>query len=92
MKRTEKLIAMLIAVVVFTIALSGCGNMSMGLGSFTFEHIHFTDMNEGHCATVEKWYDNEGGIEVKTKEHGPMFLSEGSYIMFGKGEQCPYCE
>ena len=72
--------------------LTGCGNQALGMGTFTFNHIHFTDNVTGYCGTVEKWHDNETGIEVKTSEYGSMYCSEGSYILFGNGSQCPYCE
>jgi hypothetical protein len=62
-----------------------------GIGNYTFEHVHFTDMVEGKCATIIQWYDNSEGIEVQTKEYGSLFLSEGSYIMFENGSKCPYC-
>ena len=78
--------------ILITIFLCSCGNMSMGLGNYTFEHVHFSDAIEGKCATVEKWYDNETGIEVKTKEYGAMYLSEGSYQLIANGQTCPYCK
>lgn len=70
--------------------LVGCGNMSMGFGSFNFKKIHL-DTHEGvKCLTVEKWYENESGIEVKTKEVGNIFISEGTtYIMIE--DVCPFC-
>ena len=73
--------------------LCSCDNMGMGYGYFNFKHIHFTDgAGASNCATVEKWYDSEaGGIEVKTKEFGAMFLSEGRYILFETAEDCPFC-
>lgn len=73
--------------------LCSCGNMSMGFGNFNFKHIHFTDgAGASNCATVERWYDSEsGGIEVKTKEFGAMFLSEARYILFETAEDCPFC-
>lgn len=70
--------------------LTGC-NMSMGLGNFSYNHVHITDNIDGRCATVEKWYDNESGIEVKTTEYGSLFLSEGTYILVGETHKCPYC-
>ena len=83
------IVFLVILLLVFT--LVGCGNMGMGPGNYTFEHVHFSDAVEGHCATVEKWYDNETGIEVKTKEHGAMYLSEGSYQLITNSNKCPYC-
>ena len=80
-----------IAIVCMLFALAGCGNRSLGLGNYSFKHIHFTDAVDGHCATVEKWYENESGIEVDTKEYGAIWCSEGTYIMFESGDECPYC-
>lgn len=66
-------------------------NIGLGWGSFDFQHIHIFNGVEGHCATVEKWYENEGGgIEVKTTEYGYIFCSEGSYILFSTNV-CPFC-
>lgn len=79
-------------VLVIMIGLTGCGNMSMGIGNYSFQHVHFDLNSETQgCATVAKWYDNERGIEVKTEEYGPLFLSEGTYILVGSVEKCPWC-
>lgn len=86
-----KIAIFLVSFAVSVLCFTGCGNMSLGLGNFTFTHIHFSDAIEGHCATIEKWYDSETGIEVKTTEYGSMYLSEGSYILFTGGDKCPYC-
>jgi hypothetical protein len=87
----KKIVCLLLVIVVMMCCLASCGNQSLGLGNFTFEHIHFSDAIGGHCATIEKWYDNSEGIEVKTKEFGSMYLSEGSYILVEDGTHCPYC-
>ena len=42
------------------------------------------------CFTIEKWYDNETGIEVKTKEAGSLCLSEGTYFLIS--DDCPFCD
>lgn len=86
----KKFLALLM-VLVMCISLSACGNMSWGLGNFTFNHIHFTDHQNSFCAEIEKWYDNSNGIEVKTKEYGSMYLSEGTYMLYGDNDDCPYC-
>ena len=66
-------------------------NVSYGLGCFDYRHIHIFNGVEGHCATVEKWYENEGaGIEVKTAEYGSIFCSEGAFILFSTTD-CPFC-
>lgn len=87
----KKIVCLLLVIVVMMCCLASCGNQSLGFGNFTFRHIHFSDAIGGHCATIEKWYDNEQGIEVKTKEFGSMYLSEGSYILMEDGTHCPYC-
>ena len=87
----NKMIMVLMALMIAVAGLTGCGNQSWGLGNFTFTHVHFSDNVSGYCATVEEWYDNENGIEVKTAEYGSMYLSEGSYILLD-GVACPFCE
>ena len=80
-------------VILLTLALSttvvGCGNMSLGIGNFTFKKIHIDTHNYSGCFTVEKWYDNTSGIEVKTKEAGYMYLAEGMYMLIE--DDCPFC-
>ena len=88
----KKIFIIFMILVLMCCLLTGCGNMLLDLGDFTFNHIHFTDHLNNHCATIEKWYDNANGIEVKTKEYGSMYLSEGSYILFEEAQDCPYCE
>ena len=86
----KRIICLIVVALILMLSLTAC-NMSMGFGNYSFTHVHFTDMTEGYCATVEKWYDNSEGIEVLTTEFGSMYLSEGSYIMFGEGTRCPFC-
>lgn len=83
----KRLIAF-VMVMVLMVILCGC-NMSLGLGSLSFEKAHVDTYNYSGCFTVEKWYENETGIEVKTKEAGNLFLSEGTYFLIGK--DCPFC-
>ena len=33
----------------------------------------------------------DSGIEVKTKEFGAMFFSEGTYVMIEDAADCPFC-
>ena len=86
----KKLICILL-VVLMPMCLTACGNENWGIGNYSWTHIHFSDAVSGHCATIKSWHDNSTGIEVHTIECGSMFLSEGSYILFESGEQCPYC-
>lgn len=69
--------------------LTGCGNMSIGLGNFTFNKVHVDTPNYSGCFTIEKWYDTDNGIEVKTKEAGFMYLAEGMYMLIEN--ECPFC-
>lgn len=85
----KKIITMIMVVVMSVVMFAGCGNMSIGFGNFTFEKIHVDTHNYNGCFTVEKWHENDSGIEVKTKEAGSMFLAEGMYILIE--DECPFC-
>lgn len=85
----KKIIAIIMVVTMLTTMLTGCGNMSVGFGNFTFKKVHVDTHNYSGCFTIEKWYDNESGIEVKTKEAGFMFLAEGMYVLIE--DDCPFC-
>lgn len=80
------LVALILAL---ALMLFGCGNMNLGLGNYTFTGVHIDTYNGSACYTVETWCDNETGIEVKTKEVGTLFLSEGTYILYES--KCPLC-
>ena len=86
----KKIITMIMVVVMSIAMFTGCGNMSMGPGNFTFKKIHVDTHNYNGCFTIKKWHDSERGIEVKTKEAGSMFLAEGTYILIE--DECPFCE
>lgn len=87
----KKIIAIVLCAMM-ALSLCACGNMAvLDPGSFTFKHIHVETFGKGFCADVEKWWDNDNGIEVQTKEYGAMYLSEGTYMMFDDGDNCPYC-
>ncbi len=85
----KKIIVMIMVVAMLAVMLTGCGNMSMGFGNFTFRKIHVDTHNFNGCFAVEKWYDNASGIEVKTKEVGYMYLAEGMYMLIE--DECPFC-
>ena len=74
---------------VLAITLSGC-NMSFGVGNYNFRKIHVDTHNYSGCFTIEKWYDNTSGIEVKTEEVGFMYFAEGMYILIE--DECPFCK
>lgn len=79
----------LAVVVLCTLSLAGCGNMSLGLGNYTYEKIHVDTYHYSGCFTVEKWYDSTSGIEVLTKEAGSMYLAEGMYMLIE--DECLFC-
>ena len=87
----KKIVALILAVLVVAVCFTGCGNMSIGPGNFSYGHVHFFDHQGSHCATIERWYDNSTGIEVKTEEYGSVFLAEGCYMLFENDNSCPWC-
>ena len=88
----KKIIGFVLALVCLFFSLCSCGNEDIwGIGNFTFTHVAFSFGGETHCATVEKWIDNDRGIELKTKEYGSIFCSEGTYILIESKENCPCC-
>lgn len=86
----KKLIFMFIVIVTLCITLCSCGNMSVGLGNFTFRTVHVHAGEHTKDFTIEKWHNDNMGIEVLTKEGGAMFLSEGTYILFEN--ECELCK
>lgn len=83
-----KKIFSILVIVILIFVLCSC-NMSMGFGNFEFKKIHIDTYNYSGCFTVEKWHDNSTGIEVKTKEAGSMYFSEGTYFLIS--DDCPFC-
>ena len=84
----KKFFTIIVMVVMFATLLTGC-NKSYGFGNYSFKKVHVDTFHNSDCFTIEKWYENESGIEVKTKEAGFMFLSEGTYMLIEK--KCPFC-
>ena len=90
MKTIIRTCVSIILILVLLFTLAGC-NMGLGLGNFTFTHIHICDFNGNMShAIIEKWYDTNSGIEVKTEEYGSIFLSEGTYVLYN--DNCPICD
>lgn len=79
---------LLIFLIILTLVLTGCGNEDWSLGNFNFRKIHCTVTNE--CYEVISWRNCETGIEVKTREYGSLFFSEGIYILVE--HECPICD
>ena len=84
----KKIIALAIACCLMFM-LVGC-NMGVGIGNFEFHGVHVCDHN-GNCRdlAIDKWYDNDNGIEIKTTDYGSLFCSEGTYILYE--DECPIC-
>lgn len=73
-------------------SIAGCGNMAIiDPGNYSFKHLHSDTYHNPMCFTIEKWWDNSTGIEVRTKECGTLYFSEGDYILIEDAENCPYC-
>ena len=84
-------ISVALILVIGMITVSGCGNRAfLDPGNFSFKHVHISDAVEGHCLDIDKWWDNESGIEVRTTSGDGVFLSEGTYQMFESANSCPY--
>lgn len=90
MKKPIVALILLAVIVVLLTTLSGCGNMSLGFGNFEYNKIHVDTYHYSGCFNVEKWYENNNGIEVNTKEADSMFFSEGTYILLE--DDCPFCD
>ncbi len=89
--KINRIVAFFLIAVIALITLTGCGNMSIGLGNYEFKHVHiFTHDGNDRCLEVEKWYEGDTGIEVCTAEYGSLFLSEGTYMLCG--DKCPICD
>lgn len=68
-------------------------NRSYGLGNYGYNHICIIAGNDHHCYEVERWWDNEGaGIEVKIKNGGYIFASEGTYHIYSQSSDCQFCK
>ncbi len=91
LKRRSKVMKKLILTLILSLCLilASCGNMNLGFGNYTFCGVHIDTYHHTACYTVETWNNSETGIEVKTKEVGTLFLSEGTYILYEN--ECPIC-
>ena len=80
--------------VMFTVtllALTAC-NTDIGFGSYSFHkvHVQMYNMDKPAHFEVETWKDDEGGIELKTKNYGTIFLGDNTYMLYDIDE-CPIC-
>lgn len=71
--------------------MTGCGNMALGPGNYSFKKVHVEMNGYSCCLDLNSWHENEGfGIEVNVKDYGAMYLSEGTYILVE--DNCPICD
>lgn len=92
--KTKRIIAAILGAIIGitgAIILASCGNMSIGLGNYSFKKVHILTYSGNDIdLTIEKWYESGNGIEVYTSECGSIFLSEGCYILCE--DRCPICD
>ena len=74
----------------FTLLLTSCGNMSIGLGSYSFYGVHLVHSNVD--IKIINWYEAETGIEVVLENGDHLFLAEGTYILLAASDRCPVCD
>lgn len=82
-------IILIITVLFLVCSLTTSCNKELGFRNYTFKKVHICVGDVNKCVEIEKWYDNEIGIEVKTKNYGALYLSEGTYILIE--DKCPIC-
>lgn len=88
----KKLFVLLCVLVLIVLSCAGCGNKAiLDPGNFSFKHVHISDHVEGYCLEIDKWWDDESGIEVRMTNGEGVFLSEGTYQLFESSASCPYC-
>ena len=91
-KTTISIILMVVIIMIVAIFANSCGNHSIGIGEYEWNHLHYSLHNgESGCFNIEKWYESGTGIEVETHEAGYVFFSEGTYILISDEKDCPFC-
>ena len=70
------------------------GNVSKGgWGNYQYNHICVIAGDDHQCYEIEKWWDNElPGLEVKIKNGGYIFASEGTYHIYSQSSDCKFCK
>lgn len=88
----KKIFVLVCVLVLIVLCCAGCGNKAiLDPGNFSFKHVHISDHTEGHCLEIDKWWDDDSGIEVRMTNGKGVFLSEGTYQLFESSASCPYC-
>lgn len=86
----KKIISIIILCALIVTIMCSC-NQGCGIGNLNFTHLHYNTYNHSGCIDINKWYNNESGIEVQTTDGNAMFFSEGTYILIENKGQCPFC-
>lgn len=75
-----------------SLLLTGCNEQVVGWGSlkFTKVHIQMLGQPEPVHLLVSSWRNDDGGIELKTKNYGTILVGDGTYIAYDV-EECPIC-
>ena len=82
---------MVLIIMFMTVVFGACGNKSIGFGNYQFTKVHiFVHDGPDRCLTIEKWYESGTGIEIRTREYGSLWLSEGTYMLCE--HDCPICD
>lgn len=86
-----KLLGVLLVSCLATLGTTSC-NATVGYGSFTFTkaHIQMPGMSVPTHLDVVSWKDDEGGVELKTKNFGTIIIGDGTYCLYD-GDKCPIC-
>lgn len=87
----KKIIALIMLLILIAVTMCSC-NQGLGIGNLSFEHLHYNTYHENGCININKWYNNELGIEVHTTDGVAMFFSEGTYILVEDKRDCPFCD
>lgn len=89
----KKFITLTLVAVMLVLIFASCeSNMSVGIGSYNFTHAHIAVGGDAsQCVEIERWYNDEYGIELRTTSNGSIYCSEGTYILFTDASTCPYC-
>ena len=73
------------------LSLTGCGNHDVSFGSYSFHYVHVQMYgSEPTHFKVNKWQNDDGGIELSIEGHGRILLGDGTYMMYDQ-ETCPIC-
>ena len=93
----KKLLLGLLAIA--SLSITGCGNQNYSHGNLSFNYVHVQfPGQEAHHYYVEKWKNDDGGIEIYIKDpespdkdkHNTLILGDGTYMLYSHNH-CPLC-